>query len=108
MIYGRGGNDLLFGENIDQSTQSVPGVGGVDSFDGGAGDDILRGDPTPISSTATPARTTAPARKRPTSRSAARSDRPGSDGRTVRPARGRPARDTACAVQAVTSWYWPR
>ncbi|MFE2485649.1 calcium-binding protein [Streptomyces mirabilis] len=39
------GNDLLFGDNIDQNTRSVPGVGGIDSIDGGAGDDILRGGP---------------------------------------------------------------
>ncbi|MFF4135483.1 hypothetical protein ACFY1B_28880 [Streptomyces mirabilis] len=45
VIYGRGGNDLLFGDNIDQNTRSVPGVGGGDSIDGGAGDDILRGGP---------------------------------------------------------------
>lgn len=45
MIYGRGGNDLLFGDNIDQNSRSVPGVGGIDAIDGGAGDDILRGGP---------------------------------------------------------------
>ncbi|MFE1986692.1 hypothetical protein [Streptomyces mirabilis] len=45
VIYGRGGNDLLFGDNIDQNTRSVPGVGAIDSIDGGAGDDILRGGP---------------------------------------------------------------
>ncbi|MFF8026570.1 hypothetical protein ACFZDJ_36835 [Streptomyces sp. NPDC007896] len=30
VIYGRGGNDLLFGDNIDQNTQSVPGEEGPD------------------------------------------------------------------------------
>ncbi|WP_456340738.1 hypothetical protein [Streptomyces mirabilis] len=71
------GNDLLFGDNIDQNTRSVPGVGGIDSIDGEPGTTSSGAAPTPISSTATPVGTTATASRGPTWRSTARSDRPG-------------------------------
>ncbi|MFC9632740.1 hypothetical protein ACFTY8_26615 [Streptomyces mirabilis] len=74
VIYGRGGNDLLFGDNIDQNTRSVPGVGGID---GGAGDDILRGGPNADFLNGNTGRDDCDGEQGPTWRSTARSDRPG-------------------------------
>ncbi len=75
VVNGRGGADLIFGDNVDSQLAATIGtVGGADTLGGGDGDDRLRGAPAPTASTAAPAPTTATARRARTSRPPARSD----------------------------------
>jgi hypothetical protein len=75
VISGRGGNDLLFGDNTNfAGTRTFGSVGGDDDLDGGDDVDTLRAGPATTSLTAAPTLlTSATVKQGPTPPSVARS-----------------------------------